>query len=108
MKVTSPAHWSSVKVTFIKSMCTGIFFNRKYWARYSKSGGVLKPVYFSSIIMGDKAQHLNNCALKFRCKFAEALSVLHWGRGYVRNVAPFTHFSLFFSLSLALTHILLL
>jgi hypothetical protein len=29
------------------------------------------------------------------------------GEDPVRNVAPFTHFSLFFSLFLALTHILL-
>jgi hypothetical protein len=74
-KVTSPARWDSVKIALIKSMRTGVFFDRKYWARYSKSGDVLKPVYFSSIIMSDKAQELNNCVLKSGYGFAEALSV---------------------------------
>ena len=74
-KVTSPAHWASVKIALIKSMRTGVFFDRKYWARHSKSGDVLKPVYFSSIIMSDKAQELNNCALKFGYGFADVLRV---------------------------------
>jgi hypothetical protein len=61
-QVTSPAHWAAVKVTLIKSIRKGILYDRKYWARHSKAGDILKPVYFSSIIMGDKAQQLNNCA----------------------------------------------
>ena len=36
----------------------------KYWARHSTVGDGLKPVYFSSVIMGDKAQQINKCALK--------------------------------------------
>ena len=28
----------------------GVFFDQKYWARESKDGDVLKPVYFSSLI----------------------------------------------------------
>jgi hypothetical protein len=40
-------------------MHKGVFFDRKYWARCSRTGDVLKPVYLSSIIMADKAQQLN-------------------------------------------------
>jgi len=61
-QVTSPARWASVKIALIRSIRNGVFFDRKYWARNSKAGDVLKPVYFSSIIMDDKAQQLNNCA----------------------------------------------
>ena len=62
IQVTSPTHWASVKVALIKSIREGVFFDRKYWARHSKAGGILKPVYFSSIIMGDKVQQLNYSA----------------------------------------------
>ncbi|KAF9645626.1 hypothetical protein BDM02DRAFT_3119977 [Thelephora ganbajun] len=58
-QVTSPAHWDSVKIALIKSIRKGMFFDRKYWARHSKAGDVLKPVYLSSAIMSDKAQQLN-------------------------------------------------
>ena len=60
--ITSPAHWVSVRRALIKSVRKGVFFDRKYWARYSKAVGGLKPVYFSSTIMNDKAQQLNKCA----------------------------------------------
>ena len=53
-----------MKIALIKSIRKGVLFDRKYWARRSKGGDALKPVYFSSIIMGDKTQQLNNCALK--------------------------------------------
>ena len=36
-----------------------MFFDRKYWARHSKAGDVLKPIYFSSVIMEDKSPQLN-------------------------------------------------
>ncbi|KAF9643633.1 hypothetical protein BDM02DRAFT_1403367 [Thelephora ganbajun] len=58
-RVTSPPHLHPVKVALIKSIRKGIFFDRKYWARHSKGGDALKPVYFSSTIMNDKAQQLN-------------------------------------------------
>jgi hypothetical protein len=74
-RFTSPTHWGPVKISLIKSMRTGVFFDRKYWARHSKSVDVLKPVYFSSIIMSDRAQELNSCKSKFGCGFAEALRV---------------------------------
>jgi len=57
---TSPAHWAAVNVALIKSIRSGVFFDRKYWARHSKAGDILKPVYFSSIIVSDNAQQLNN------------------------------------------------
>jgi len=74
-EVVSPAHWAAVKTALIKSIGKGVFFDRKYWARRSGPGGALKPVYFSSIIMGDKVQHLNFCALEFIYGSTEALKV---------------------------------
>jgi len=65
VQVTSPAHWATVKIALINSIGKGVFFDRKYWARHSKAGDGLKPVYFSSIVIGDKVQQLNNCASKF-------------------------------------------
>jgi len=62
-----------VRIALIKSIRNGVFFDRKYWARYSKTGDVLKPVYFSSIVMEDKAQQLNNCASKFTHRYTQAL-----------------------------------
>jgi len=60
--VASPTHWASVKVALIKSIRSGALFDRKYWARHSRTGDALKPVYFSSIVMRDKAQQLNSRA----------------------------------------------
>lgn len=70
---TSPTHWASVKIALIKSIRYGIFFDRKYWARHSKAGEILKPIYFSSVIMDDKARQLNNCTSKFPYRYTEAL-----------------------------------
>jgi len=64
-----------VKIALIKSIRKGVLFDRKYWARRSKGGDALKPVYFSSIIMGDKMQQLNSRTSKFGYGFSEALSV---------------------------------
>ena len=61
---TSPVHWTFVKRALIKSIRRGVFFDQMYWARHSKVGDVLRPVYFSSVIMNDRAQQLNNCLLK--------------------------------------------
>lgn len=65
-----PTHWDAVIMALSKSIHGAIFFDRKYWARHSKAGDVLKPVYFSSIIIDDKAQELNKCASKlaYRCQ----------------------------------------
>ena len=59
-QVKSPAHWDPVKTALIISIRNGVFFDRKYWARHSKGGDLLKPVYFSSTIMSDKAQQLKS------------------------------------------------
>ena len=40
----------------VKSIKQGVFFDQKYWARHSKNGRILKPVYFSSLIAGDALQ----------------------------------------------------
>ena len=60
-QIRSPAHWDSVKAALISSIRTGVFFDRKCWARHSKSADMLKPVYFSSRIMNDKARRLDEC-----------------------------------------------
>jgi len=75
-EVVSPAHWTAVKIALIKSIGKGVFFDRKYWARRSGPGSVLRPVYFSSIIMGDKVDYLNRCASEFAYGFTEVLSVV--------------------------------
>ena len=64
-----PKQWAAVNTALIKSVRTGVFFDRKYWARHSNSGDGLKPVYLSSKIMNDKAQQLKECASKsrYRC-----------------------------------------
>ena len=60
--VTSPAHWVAVKTALIRSIRQGIFFDREYWARHSRAGDVLKPVYFSGAIIEDKVHQLNKSA----------------------------------------------
>ena len=60
--VTGPTHWAPVRMVLVRSIRNGVYFDRKYWARHSKAGDVLKPVYFSSMIMEDKAQQLMKCA----------------------------------------------
>ena len=62
-----------MKTALIKSIRKGIFFDRKYWARHLKAGDVLKPIYFSSTIMGDKSEQMDKCTLEFGHGFGEAL-----------------------------------
>ena len=64
-----------MKTALVKSIRKGVFFDRKYWAIHSKAGDVLKPVYFSSTIMGDKAQQVNKCAFNFCHKSFKVLRV---------------------------------
>ena len=64
-----------MRIALIKSIRKGVFFDRKYWARHSKAGDVLKPVYFSSIIMDDKAQQVNKCGFNFCQRFIKVLRV---------------------------------
>ena len=79
----NPAHWDSVKIALIKSIRTGVFFDRKCWARCSTSGDMLKPVYLSSTIMNDKTKQVNRCTLECIFCNTEVLNifsgkVLHW------------------------------
>jgi hypothetical protein len=74
-QAVSPGHWASVKVALIRSIRGGVFFDRKYWARHSKAGEVLKPIYLSSVIMSDKAQQLKKSASKPCYGFAEVLRI---------------------------------
>ena len=73
--VTNPTHWAFVKSALVKSIRKGAFFDRVYWARHSKAGDLLKPVYFSSMIMDDKAQQLKKSASKLIFWYTEMLSV---------------------------------
>ena len=73
VKVTT--HWASVKAALVRSIHTGTFFDKKYWARHCKSGDVLKPVYFSSIIMNDKARQFNKRTSRFGHLCGAVLSV---------------------------------
>ena len=75
-QVASPAHWGAVKLALIDSIDKGVFFDRKYWVRHSNSGNTLKPIYFSSIVMGDKTVQLNNCALQLVNELTRALRVV--------------------------------
>ena len=72
-QTTGPA--TPMKIALIKSIRNGVLFDRKYWARHSRTGDALKPVYFSSIIMGDKVQQLNSCASKFGHRPAAGLMI---------------------------------
>jgi hypothetical protein len=76
VQVKSPAHWTCVKIALIQSIRTGVFFDRKYWARHLKTGDVLKPIYFSNMIMSDKATQLNKCKSGFAGEYPESLSVV--------------------------------
>jgi hypothetical protein len=62
-------------VALIKSVRRGIFFDRKYWARYSKTGDGFKPVHFSSIIMDKEAPKLGKRVSKLAFEFPRELRV---------------------------------
>ena len=70
-----PAHWDSVKIALITSIRTGAFFDRKYWARHSNSGDVLKPVYFSSTIMKGKTEQVDKGTSGYISCFTKILNV---------------------------------
>lgn len=70
-----PAHREAVGTALLKSIHDGIFFDRKYWARHSKAGDALKPVFFSSIVMDDRAQELGKCRSKAPHWYAKVLNV---------------------------------
>ena len=72
-----------MKAALIRSIHKGIFFDKKYWARHSKAGDVLKPVYFLSTVMDDKAQQLRECTLIISHSSVAVLNVpsgeIPWG-----------------------------
>lgn len=57
-QATAPPDGALVRRALIKSIRNGVFLDRKYWARHSKAAKTLKPIYFSSTIMNDRAQQL--------------------------------------------------
>ena len=54
-------HISRVKTALIKSIREGVFADRKYWARHSRSGRVLRPVYLSSIVADRRLPDIETC-----------------------------------------------
>ena len=57
--VTAKLNWD-VEIALIKSIRKGVFFDKKYWTRQSKTGSALRPVYFSSIVAGRHLQRIND------------------------------------------------
>ena len=55
-----PANCELVESALIKSIRTGMFFDRRYWARYSKTAKVLQPIHISSTVAGDKLRRIND------------------------------------------------
>jgi len=53
-------NWRPVKIALIRSIREGIFFDRKYWARDSKSARGLRPLYISSIATGECLSHIDS------------------------------------------------
>jgi len=46
-------------MALIKSIREGIFFDRKYWTRYSKTAKALRPLYISSTVADKKLSYIN-------------------------------------------------
>ena len=59
--VQNPTNWKPLRAALVKSIRQGVFFDQKYWTRHSKDSNVLKPIYFSSLIAGNK---LRKCTSK--------------------------------------------
>jgi len=49
-----------VEIALIRSIREGVFFDRKYWARDSKTTRGLRPLYISSIATGECLSHINS------------------------------------------------
>ena len=58
-----PAKWTrrSIRMAFIKSIREGIFFDRKYWTRNSKTSRALRPLHISSIVASEYLSHIDDC-----------------------------------------------
>ena len=54
-----PAAPECLKPAFIRSIREGVFVDRKYFARYSKAGKALRPVYFPSTVIGEKLAYID-------------------------------------------------
>ena len=57
----NPANRGPVEIALIKSIREGIFLDRKYWARNSKTAWALRPLYISSITAGERLPYINGC-----------------------------------------------
>ena len=73
-QVTRPTHWAFLEAALIRSIHEGLFFDKKYWARHSSAGDVLKPVYLASTVMHGRIVELNKCVSRFLYWRAAVLS----------------------------------
>ncbi|KAF9778365.1 hypothetical protein BJ322DRAFT_1214739 [Thelephora terrestris] len=64
--ISSPANWMRVEVALIKSIRQGIFFDRKYWARHSKTATQPRPIYISSIVTSERICHIDFLVKMYR------------------------------------------
>ncbi|KAF9645620.1 hypothetical protein BDM02DRAFT_3262815 [Thelephora ganbajun] len=53
-------NWRRFKTALVKSIHEGTFFDRKYWTRRSKTAKVLRPVYISSIVVGERLRYVDS------------------------------------------------
>ena len=58
---SNPENWMRVEAALIKSIRKGIFIDRRYWTRHSKTTSVLRPVYTSSIVTRGKLLRIDGC-----------------------------------------------
>ena len=56
---STPTNWENVKIALIRSIREGVFVDLKYWARRSRAGQVLQPVYLSSIVAGQRLSYID-------------------------------------------------
>ncbi|KAF9645618.1 hypothetical protein BDM02DRAFT_3271586 [Thelephora ganbajun] len=57
---SGPANQRCLEIALIKSIREGVFLDRKYWTRHSKTAKVLRPVYISSIVIGERLRYIDS------------------------------------------------
>lgn len=56
----TPKNQEHVKTALIRSIREGVFVDRNYWARHSRSGRVLRPIYLSSIMASHRLPFIDS------------------------------------------------
>jgi len=55
-----------LKIALIKSIREGAFLDREYQTKHSKTGRILRPLYISSIVTGEKMSYINGLVKLYR------------------------------------------